>query len=1079
MRGSRHGWGALVAACLALAPRVAAADWPVARHDARRTGAATGTSDLRAPEVFWRVFLGGQVAAAHAAPTFVDGERALAVVAGGRVSMERLDGATLWRSDNLRLSQLEAIVDLDGDGAREVVARSTARVFVLDAATGALRWAQDEGEMGTIGGVRVADLDGDALPDVTVQECMCCQVRSGETGFVYGFAAGAASPTRLWRLPDAHCAGSRSMIVDDLDGDGAPELTIGNGDRILVADGATGAIRASSPDLGSWIAASWCEPYDLDGAGGKELVCALGTPLADAGTGHRVYALRHAAGPDRLELMWSTNVGERDEDLGLSTEPVSDLDGDGQPEVVVSGSLADGSPVTAVIDARTGAVLATLAGEVVVGPAGVEPAERVLLTRAEDQLSAWVFTRGADAPLQRRWLNKYRRVVVTRAWDVAARRPLSGRVAVHDVDGDGARDVLAVNTETTWEVIAHALTSATGAAVRTWRGPADSDVLAAWRWVDDELVLSTTDGSLTALDATLTAPLGGVSAGGYYDAGGWLHLPFAPITGDVDGDGDDELLVTDSRRALRVLEPRDAGRAVPPRPRWERGRSTGPALVPGLGATGTGVVCRTTVPSAVPARELLTALDGNGGVLWETAIGDVVFNDVLVAGLDGDAVPDLIVQWGHAADTAVQTTAFAGSSGLALWSHETAAGPTRFPSGAAIADWDGDGVDDVVFHHYGVRVLSGVDGDEIATSGPSTQHYFLPTLTDVDGDGALDVSLSGGFYPSRTLAHDLSEVVWASTDDDRPYPYAAAVSCPAGPVLVGGSLLHPSRLKVTHQGGASPGAWQSVVLAGGEVFPDDDAAASAGRVGGQLTSVHAHADLTGQGRPSVVVGSSDGWLYALDPCTLTLDFARDFGAPVGAVAFLDANGDDVDEMVVSVADGFLYGLQHGALAAPAGVADIDPAGAPQVDVDELETSGAVGAAWAPVPGATGYEVAVVIEGESYLTAPPWVPVASTTITLDGLAFEDGRRYAIAVRAVGEGGRSPDAVSDGFIVRVVGSPAAPDGGPGDAGGAPVDGAAGGCCEAGRQSPQTAALAAAVVVLLLARRRRLRTPRGRQP
>jgi len=69
------------------------------------------------------------------------------------------------------------------------------------------------------------------------------------------------------------------------------------------------------------------------------------------------------------------------------------------------------------------------------------------------------------------------------------------------------------------------------------------------------------------------------------------------------------------------------------------------------------------------------------------------------------------------------------------------------------------------------------------------------------------------------------------------------------------------------------------------------AAIAAGAKLGQLTSTAVHGNLTGHGRPSVVVGSTDGWLYAVNACTGELDFSYDFGSAVGSPTFGDTDGE--------------------------------------------------------------------------------------------------------------------------------------------------------------------------------------------
>src|SRR5690606_28497417 len=173
------------------------------------------------------------------------------------------------------------------------------------------------------------------------------------------------------------------------------------------------------------------------------------------------------------------------------------------------------------------------------------------------------------------------------------------------------------------------------------------------------------------------------------------------------------------------------------------------------------------------------------------------------------------------------------------------------------------------------------------------------------------------------------------------------------------------------------------------------------------------------------------------------------------------------EMIVSVADGYLYGLRHAPLPGPASVRDIDLASGTPDDVDEVTTRDTLSAAWDAVPGAEGYEVAIV-RGDGalgFLTTPAWTPVDSTTFTHVGLNLIDGERYTFAVRARSAAGVSPDVLSDGVIVRV--PPIEPvDAGP-DAG--EIAPPPGGCCSSQR-SPASPILVAMFALAALVRRRR---------
>lgn len=324
----------------------------------------------------------------------------------------------------------------------------------------------------------------------------------------------------------------------------------------------------------------------------------------------------------------------------------------------------------------------------------------------------------------------------------------------------------------------------------------------------------------------------------------------------------------------------------------------------------------------------------------------------------------------------------------------------------------------------------------------------------------------------RLYDHALATSLWTSADDDRPYPYGAIATCPAGPVLVEGSLQWSSRVKLTPLSGPSRGQFTTQVLANGQSYASEAAAKSAGAYLGQLTSAAVHQNLTGKGRPTAVLGSSDGYLYALDPCGGTLDFVVSLKVAVGEATFADTDGDGRDEIIVSAADGYLYGLKNENIAEPATVTDEDPDAPGPTDVDQIYATDRLAGRWAAVAGAIGYEVAGVTSGGKALS--PWKNVGTQTeATISGLSLTVGARYLFAVRALATTGPSVDVVTNGVTVVT----RAADAGvvdPGlDGGATPSDGTSGGCgCHAAATGDGRAAIGGAIVLLALVLRRRKR-------
>lgn len=1048
----------LALSLVALTAGSALADWPMARHDSQRTGRVAGRSDLRTPAAYWRQYLGGALGTGHVTP-LADG--AIAYVGGGRLHALTVLGTPRWRSDNLALTAVVGDADLDGDGVDELVARSSDRAFVFDRTSGALLWAEAVGDLGTLADVRLVDVDGVPGAELIVQECYCCALRNDNPGAVYTFAGGFAAARRLWRLPSAACAGARQMQAVDLTGDGAPEFVLSTQRDLRLLAGATGAQVAQSQDLGPWTTTAYCQPVDAIPGGAVELACWQGSVLTDPGSGHRVMLFRYRAADASLERVWTSDVGDRDGDMVMGTDRVGDLDGDGALELIATGTSAAGEPITAVLDAATGTILATVPGQQQVTVLPPRAGGALLVTQASQQLLGWRFDRDAAVRMTLAWRLKDRRVLFTRDAELAGRAPLPTRPVLHDVNGDGELDLFTVDTKRPNELLVYDALAPADRTLVSWRAAPASVVLAGW--LDGaRLLVSTSDGRITGLTLPTLAPEGSFRAGQYYDSGGHQQQALQAVAGQLSGDGGDEIVVTDSRRTLLALDARAATNAAPPTVRWELPGAMAPNLIADLGGAP-GLVCRRRDETAVPVRESLARLDATGAVRWEVPLGGDAWNDVALGNLDGDGVPDLIVQWGRPTDGVVRTTAVRGTDGAELWTSEINPGQAKFPSGIAVADWNGDGRDDVIYHHYRTYVLSGLDGTALATGNPpgAITTYLQPTVVNLDGDAAPELLLSGGFTPVRAVDHDLVTQMYVGPDD-RPYPYAALVTC-GGRTMAVTTSLDLGSIKIVDPGAGAQ--VRSLVVAGGQVFADAAAAAGAGP--GTLGSPLVHDDLTGRGRPSAVIGSSDGWLYAIDPCAGTLDFAVPFGAPVGATAVADTDDDGLDELLVSVADGFLYGLKQAPLRGPLVVRDLDPAALGPDDVDEIVSTNTLAASWEPVPGATGYEFAIAYAEGGYVLDPPWQAVTTTSFVRTGVPLVDNQRYVVAVRALSAAGPSPDILSDGVLVHLL---PGVDAGPGADAGPLPPGNPGGCCSTGADPTTSLALAGAVAILVRRRRRR---------
>lgn len=1014
----------------------ASADWPHGRHDAQRTARATGTSDIVQPVAYWKRYLGGAIDPASflLADVDVDGVGEVLMIAGGTaVAKERTD-TVVWRSANLELIDFVGVADIDGDSREELVARSNDRVYVLSLVDGSVLWAQPAGEIGTIGGARLGDVDGDDLSDLVVIDCVCCQVTGENAGFVYSFAAGAGAPTQLWQFPFARCGGGPSLTLVDADGVAPFEVLLGDSSELVLLNGTDGAELARTPSLGTRVQRSRCLPADIVGGAGEELVCVHDADSDPLENERKVFALRYRPSVPRLEVMWSVPLAPVDSGALAWLDLLADLDGDGTGEVVVS-ALADGDWTTHVLDATTGEVRDRVNGEVVMGVAPTDQGS-VLLTADESHMSGWTLA-GSSLVLDWTVLD----AVVLPSFDVArsARTSIATTAALAQIDDDAIPDVVSVLRSQPGTLVGYQVSS--GDVIERGRYTLPPSVTPVEMWpvvsaTDPDLFLAvaSNDGFLTLFDKHLSPAVDAVDdvtearlrIGGYY-ASGWRRVHDTPRTAALDGDAD-RILLVDSRRSMLVIDASLGSFAAPPRIMWEVPEAAAPVVVEGLAGDEPGVACWAVDQPAttVPSYSIL-ALDQNGETLWREPAPQKPINDIVAGNLDGDGRPDLVFEWGDPGDVLLRTRAVSGADGSTLWdSTPVDPGAGRQPAGVALADFDGDGTDDVYHQVMRTEVLSGADGRPLADSGAGP-NYFLPTLVDLDSEAAPEVILHGGADPVRILDHDLGSTLYLSNDDNRPYPYGAVADCGGGrQVFVEGSNLYPARLKLDDLSGGAVGAERTVVLAGGRMFPDESEAAPTVTVLGQLTSATVHQNLTGQGRPSAVVGSTDGWLYAIDPCSGALDFSYSFGAPVGEAVFGDTDGDGRDEIHVTVADGYLYTLRNFEIADPGEVLDTDPWTDAPGDIAEINTISTLEATWAPVDGATGYEVAVVDRAGNYV-GEPWQPAGqATSLLIEDLDLVDGATYFVSVRAISaSGGRSVDRVSNGVWVHLLPEP--PDGG----------------------------------------------------
>jgi len=257
-----------------------------------------------------------------------------------------------------------AVVDLDGDGAAEVIWGSYS-VFVVNGATGELKWKvasghdRSEPSAGDVGrtwpGVVVADVDGKpGLEVVTAHSGGWVSVYSSSGYFLSGWPRQPTPGNEL-----------RSLAVDDLDHDGDKEIIVAStrSDNQWFVYEHTGAIRPGwpqhSPDSTSngWTAGCFNENIgaaDIDGDGRSEIIGPSDVHYIAAydDNGSQIRASSSHFGANRywscvgvhvddaVDVRGWANCGtEHRPNFADSAPSIADLNGDSVLETVVVGNV--------------------------------------------------------------------------------------------------------------------------------------------------------------------------------------------------------------------------------------------------------------------------------------------------------------------------------------------------------------------------------------------------------------------------------------------------------------------------------------------------------------------------------------------------------------------------------------------------------------------------------------------------------------------------------------------------------------------------------------------------------------------
>jgi hypothetical protein len=1003
----------------------AAADtWQVPRHDAARTGASSGVAPIQKPIVTWRAYMGGRpvdttVRFGLGAPSVV-----VAAVGGRFVAKHAITQATLWKSEILGVGDVAGVADLDGDGAPEVVVRTENRVHVLSAVTGATRWSSPPDMFRTPGAVRVLDMNGDGIADLYIDECTGCAKAGTMSAGAFAFPAGFDAPQALWTRPTSAKpapSNSGSDALADLDGDGVPEVVLTSADEVLLVRGKDGAPITSLTLPG---AASHPFPQadalaaDIDGQPGKELVIIQQSGQVATKSGPPgVHAFRIDPKTGTKALLFSYPAPSYDDEVVASADSLSDLDGDGVAEVIFSKHTAAGVWSTVVLRGADGAVLQDIPDTRFEGAADLDGKPGAELVLAHPT-GLFIYHYGANLePLSGGPLAGVRAFQIA---DPALRNNgrLIRRLAVLQHPGFPSRLLVGHPSAAlpyqelppTWAFtdMSFVTLTANGEQLNGKYSPLlgeITDIVQADFATRPypQVAVGTSAGTIDVLDQKLHATNGivfwnGKATGTILGGGKQPATGVAPgVLAGADANGP-FVVLPGSPLGLYVGDARFASLIIPPLPRW-LGKDMDSASIIDLGGSqGMAVV-------GVEGHNLVARRSTDGTSLGASDLGQGrARSSPIPLKVAGKATPIVGIDW-EKPGVQIAQSGVDFAAGSLVWQGEALPFGGFFGSGAG--DLDGDGTDE----WYSMNgPLNRRDAKTGAVSAvlPSATGYAIPVIASFAGGPAPELLLSAGAAPLQLLGVGFAKIWEAAAAEPVNGMAGARVVCPDGARFVTPSVLSSS---VRVYGGATGTLAGERVLAGGQIFNSVDEALAQGLRPGVLSNASGVAKLGGGG-PAALVGSTDGYLYALDACSLELRWSKFLGASVAEPVVADVDGDGADEIMVGTADGFVQNIDVPSCTPPTWVS---LAGQGADATLSLKPGDKATVDFEKVPEATSYELALVDPDDKPLWDPAY-RAAQPGDTVDLTGALAGRPYRIAVRARSAAGESPEMFSGPIVVN---------------------------------------------------------------
>jgi hypothetical protein len=315
-----------------LSSTVPPGEWHAYRGDEQLTGHCSLKGNIHSPKVQWRYFLGGMMQEVSLIPSAKGFD--LLYCSGGSVIRLTPEGEQVWKSKAFGVHGIAVVDDLDGDETVEIVLSSGLELYIISSETGELLWRTTVGYPVSMGAFAFTILCHQ-LDKTRPQKQLVVSLFSSKDILVFDFSDGIKNGRvlhKLWMDDAFH----PTTAIADVDGDGQDEIICTKLGGVYIFDSLTAEMKSQF----RWNSGGerrrnygFFRLIDVDRDRVLEVVI-----LANRVSRH--LAVIDNDGKGNLSLLWDRFIEHiypsDTTEVRYVANSVSDVDGDGLPEIIVS-----------------------------------------------------------------------------------------------------------------------------------------------------------------------------------------------------------------------------------------------------------------------------------------------------------------------------------------------------------------------------------------------------------------------------------------------------------------------------------------------------------------------------------------------------------------------------------------------------------------------------------------------------------------------------------------------------------------------------------------------------------------------